>query len=543
MRSVDTAEAALASLLERYPDAQVFAIKGDGAPEPVDIPRSIPLHAHRVVDRSRNLRDEVVAADHSVVARLWGTARARGVAVAPLRLVADPSSPANLFLLDLRRTHGVFFGLLSEGTAVSDEDLVESMRLPAPIPRFAQLSKDAGAIIQWIDPALTQILGWTEDELVGRRILEIIHEDDREEGIANWMELLDDPELRRPVRLRHRHRDGSWVWIEVTNRNRLGDADHNDVLADMVDISEEMRALDALHAREQLLAQLTETVPVGLLHMDVDGTVRFTNSRLHEIIGRTLGPDGIGGFMAASSPDDARALQDALDAAAAGSPSAVEIALATGEAGLRHCTIRLEPLYGESGVVTGLTGCVEDVTTAVRTLDDLKLKALSDPLTGCLNRNAILALLQEFIGGGVAAQEPETQGTAVIFIDLDGFKEVNDQLGHAAGDEILTEVADRLRASVRNRDVVGRWGGDEFVVLCPGATSPATALEVARALTNRAFAVEAGQFQAHGVRASVGVSWSDDRQARASSLLERADAAMYHSKRQGEQVPVLLPDE
>lgn len=506
---LDPEDAALVTLLERHPDALVVAVGGEDTPTIAPMPAAIRLTGHTVADASRQLLDEIVAEDHAVIVRLWGQCRARGIALSSVRRADDPGSRLHVYMVDVRRRHGVIVAIVADGSAPADHEIVEASMLPALAPRFARSGKDAGAVFRWIDTAFTQILGWGAEDIVGRRAVEIIHPDDRAEGIASWMEMLEAPAQPRPVRLRHQHRDGSWVWLEITNHNRLDDPAHGDVLSEMVDITDEMAALDALHAREQLLAQLTETVPVGMFHVDLDGTLLFANRRLHDILGIHLGA-GLDALLLCVAAADRASLRAALDAAAGGAESDVEVRVAGGARGERHCTVSIRPLYGETGTVTGVTGCVEDVTVTVRTLHELRAKASSDGLTGCLNRPAIVTALQELLDG----LRPGG-GTAVLFLDLDRFKPVNDRLGHAAGDELLLRVAQRIRASVRADDVVGRWGGDEFVVLCPGIASGSHALAVADSLARRVFGSHAdGAAQPLEVRASVGVAWTDAAHAR-----------------------------
>jgi PAS domain S-box-containing protein len=285
----DPINASLLTLLDRYPTALVFAVGGSYSPRAIPLPESVPVKDHEVVDGTRDLLDEVLPADRVVVAKMWGQARSQGVAVAPIRLVSDPLHPWNFYLLDLRGTYQAMIGVVTEGTSAPSESIVTATRIPVLPPRIARAAKDAAAVIRWVDPALSQILGWTADELIGRRTIELVHPDDQELGIANWMEMLATAEWKRPVRLRHRHRDGSWVWLEVTNQNRLEDKEHGDILAEMVDVSEEMATIEALHAREQLLGQLTETVPVGLFHVDLDGNLLFANQRFYEMTGIASG--------------------------------------------------------------------------------------------------------------------------------------------------------------------------------------------------------------------------------------------------------------
>ena len=538
----DSIEATLYRLLAAHPDALVTAVAGVTDPERVAMPASLLVENHQRLDGDATaLLEQVVPEDRGVIARLWGQTRVQGAAVAPLRMVADPGQASNLYMLDLRRRHGVIVVVYTPGDDTAADHVLQAVQLPALAPRLAHSRKDAAALVTWVDAAFCQMLGWSAGEVVGRRINELVHPDDREMGIANWMEMLDSPGPARPVRLRHLHQDGSWVWIEVTNNNRLANPDHRDVLSEMVDISEEMGALEALHAREQLLRQLTETVPLGLFHADLGGHLLFSNSRLGELVGASS-ISGTSDLVAVVRPDDRDLLDRAVTSALAGADADVEVCIPSGSDPPRYCMFRLRPLLNDSGAVVGLTGCVSDVTAAVHTRQSLQTQAATDQLTGCLNRAAALAVLQDALDGHSAARP--NSGTAVIFLDLDQFKPVNDRFGHATGDEALARVAERIRASVRSGDVVGRVGGDEFLVVCPGIPNADQALNVAAFLASRAFD-QPIEVDGHrlDIRASLGVAWTVDDGAEATTMVQRADSAMYQAKRDNGSRPVLYRPE
>jgi diguanylate cyclase (GGDEF)-like protein len=161
---------------------------------------------------------------------------------------------------------------------------------------------------------------------------------------------------------------------------------------------------------------------------------------------------------------------------------------------------------------------------AERRLADL---ALRDELTGLPNRRAFDGLL----AGAFARARRHATRLAVLFVDLDGFKAINDRLGHAAGDAVLREVANRLRSTVRASDVAARLGGDEFAVVVEDVRSPADAATVARKLQLAiAQPIDAGG-EAVRCTASVGVALGPEGRADADALLAAADAAMYERKR------------
>ena len=539
--TADPVEAALARLLERHPGAIVAGVEdlGGGHPRLVAPPAKLGLPG-RATTAEAAVINQVVPADRVVVARLWGRARLRGFAVAVVRPAGDPDRPGALHFFDLRRRHGMMVLVFLPGVA-DPEALPGTLLSPARPPRFARATKNEAALFESAGPALAQMLGWSEDELIGKPTLQFIHPEDKEYGIEAWMEMLETPGAGRRVRLRHQHRDGRWVWLEVTNHNRLSDPAHGDILCEMVDVSEEMAAHEALRAREQLLAQLTDAVPVALFHASATGELLFANRRLQDLTGRpscaTLDEQ-----LANVDPADREAVAQAIRSATFGSDADVEFAVRDAGAA-RHCRMRVRALTDEDGSFSGITGCIEDVTETIRTRRELEIKAACDPLTGCLNREAVLLSIQSFLDLDRAHPDAgPRRGTAVIFIDLDGFKAINDRLGHAAGDDLLISLSARMRAAIRAGDLIGRFGGDEFVVVCPDVTGPGEALAIARNLNARAFRdTGAAAPVSNAVLASIGVAWTDLVALPAATLVEAADAAMYESKRSGRAEPVLAP--
>jgi diguanylate cyclase (GGDEF)-like protein len=157
--------------------------------------------------------------------------------------------------------------------------------------------------------------------------------------------------------------------------------------------------------------------------------------------------------------------------------------------------------------------------------------ALHDQLTGLANRQ----LLLQSIDAAIVEAEQTGHPLSLLFLDIDGFKAVNDRLGHAAGDTVLREMAERLRSAVRADDILGRMGGDEFVVICPSADAVAAASIAERLRAYSRQRVEADPLPL-SVSASLGVAtYRPDLDARPSpqELLNRADAAMYESKTGG----------
>ncbi|WP_239164086.1 diguanylate cyclase domain-containing protein [Actinoplanes palleronii] len=355
----------------------------------------------------------------------------------------------------------------------------------------------------------------------------MVHPEDHDRAIAGWMELLNTPPgAARRIRLRHLHRDGHPVWFEITNHNHLTDPDRPGVIAEMLDISDEMAAQEAVRVGEQLMRRLTETLPQAILQIDTERRIVYRNERAARRMGVRAGEVFGGARFDTVAPADRTSVDDAV-VAVLGSGDDIDLEYGHREPGrgARRIRANLRALTDEAGAVTGAIICLADVTEEVRLREELRHRATFDALTGCLNRSATLAELQDAVTGA-----DRTSGTAVIFLDLNGFKQVNDRYGHATGDRLLADVATRLRLAISSAGVVGRLGGDEFVVICRDVPDAGRAERIG---TDLLAALRAGGVEAGGLllrpEASVGVAWSPD--GGTEDLIARADAAMYQAKR------------
>ncbi|MGH2860312.1 MAG: putative bifunctional diguanylate cyclase/phosphodiesterase [Solirubrobacteraceae bacterium] len=230
-------------------------------------------------------------------------------------------------------------------------------------------------------------------------------------------------------------------------------------------------------------------------------------------------------------PDDVLTLRAAIDAQLAGASEHLEI-----ECRMRHADgswlwvlCRGLAIRGSDGIATRMAGSIADVTQRRAAEDRLRHDALHDPLTGLPNRALLIDRLEQVLQRSV---RDATSGCAVMFLDLDRFKLVNDSFSHAVGDQLLIATAARLSEVLRPGDTIARLGGDEFTLLIDGATSSERASCSAQRICDALERPFQLANQRLFVRASIGIALSQPA-GTSSDLLRNADIAMYYAKQRG----------
>jgi diguanylate cyclase (GGDEF)-like protein/PAS domain S-box-containing protein len=187
------------------------------------------------------------------------------------------------------------------------------------------------------------------------------------------------------------------------------------------------------------------------------------------------------------------------------------------------------PIHDRDGQVTGAVIVFHDVSMAREMVLEMSHRAQHDVLTDLPNR----MMLNDRLTQAISLARRNHHQLAVLFLDLDGFKNINDSLGHAIGDKLLQSVAERLSACIRKSDTISRQGGDEFVVLLPEVTRAAdAAISAAKIITELKNGHNVGEHRLH-VTVSIGISTYPDHGENGETLIKNADTAMYHAKQSG----------
>ena len=502
--------------------ATCVAIDSSGA-STIDLPDAVNDLFSNVVPAGAGPLDALHPSSHPTAVSLFEVARRHGEAQAQVQPLADPDTAYSLHLFDLSATHGCFIGVVvptGEASSVTMASFGET-----PTPRRMEVLLSVSGVVTDIDDAFTKALGWTAAEIVGRSALDFIADEDHERSIVYWVEVLSEPGATRRVRQQWRHRDGSFVWMEATETNQLHHAEMSCVVAELVDISDELAAVTALREREELLARLTEALPTGVLQLNHHEETVFSNQRWFDLTGLSTTAT-FADFVALANEVDALRLREA--AALTSSTDAdtdIEVSLPTQNGSHRVCRVLIRALK-EGSDESSLLLSLEDVTESHRTRRRLVEQAERDPLTGLLNRSAIIDRIDVCID---AARDNDTS-LGVLFVDLDDFKAVNDRHGHATGDELLRQVAQTLTGAVRADDLVGRLGGDEFIVALPRLPNPEVASRLAGRLDTELSSIVVAEGE-RLITGSVGIAILDDLMNNADQLVQAADEAMYQAKR------------
>jgi diguanylate cyclase (GGDEF)-like protein/PAS domain S-box-containing protein len=428
-------------------------------------------------------------------------------------------------------------GLVVGGVVVT-RDVTEEHRALEDLERrerdFRALAEEASDVMSrhsldgtylYVSPACRRLFGFEPEELIGHSAYENFHPDDAERTRNLLAEALSRTDTIT-TQFRTLRKDGSWAWVESAVRHTVDPATGRvtDVIAVTRDITSQRLAQQAERRFETAFAD----APIGMALVDVEGRFMKTNRALHEITGYPEDELGRLTFQDITHPDDLKADLAFLEQLVAGEIPGyqMEKRYYTQSGALIWVLLSVSLVRDDDGAPLHFVSQIQDITERKRMEDHLQHLADQDPLTGLMNRRRFEDELQRQVSRCVRYGEQ----AALLLLDLDHFKFVNDTLGHKTGDRLLKAVAGSIRERLRASDVCARVGGDEFAVVLLGADA-AEAQTIAEGICER---IRETVLDADGeeirTTASVGVVTLDGD---VEDVFVAADVAMYDAKALG----------
>lgn len=380
-----------------------------------------------------------------------------------------------------------------------------------------------------------EILGYTHSEIENttNQWEDFIYEDDRTRAWQSIHDVLEGRSLYHEVEYRMLHKDGTIRWIldhaSIVQRDTCGKPLRMSGVH--IDITKLKNLEEQLRKSENFFSSLAQISPVGIYRTDASGNCIFVNQRWCEIAGMGSQQAQRLGWRNAIMVDD----REKVD---------TEWAIAVRERRQFKLEYRFQQpngniiwvygqstiIYDEDGQILGFVGTVTDITERKATEEYISQLAFYDPLTQLPNRR----LLKERLKHGIEVSRRSGNHIAVLMMDLDKFKQVNDTLGHAAGDQLLIQVAERIKTRLREVDTVARLGGDEFVILLGNISHYQHIARIAEAMID-SLSQQFILFEKDKVYigASIGIAIHPQHGDSEEALMDNADAALYYAKEQG----------
>lgn len=406
------------------------------------------------------------------------------------------------------------------------EKAVETMQIGVTVT-------DLEGRIVYTNPADAELHGYSREELLGKDV-RVFAPDDISDAHPLTPGELDELERwsRESVNVR---RDGSTFPCQLMS-DVVRDVEGRPIgiVTTCGDITERKEAERALRESEERFALAIQGATDGLWDWHLERGEIYVSPQWKALLG--YGEDEIGNdpeeWLGRVHPDDRPGLRQDLDAHRRGLTSRLENEhrLLHGDGSYRWVLVRGKAKREESGETVRIAGSMSDITERKVAEKQLTQEALYDPLTGLPNRAFLTDLLDR---AHRRAQRQEEARFAVLFLDLDRFKEVNDALGHAAGDEMLREVSGRLIRSVRPGDVVSRFAGDEFCILLDDLSDARDTTRVAERVQEALRDPVWIDGREVYTSASIGIAVSRGGGPEPATLLRNADNAMYRAKARG----------
>ncbi|HJV80606.1 PAS domain S-box protein [Noviherbaspirillum sp.] len=387
----------------------------------------------------------------------------------------------------------------------------------------------------YVNRKLTQIVGYSQEEMLGRSTDEFAYPVDIVMGEEQRRRLLAGEEDSIQVEKRFRRKDGTTIWVDASvSCVRKTNGDPAYMIAVIEDVSTRKSAEEALQKSKQDLDVALEGANVHLWHLDCNARLVHYLDKLPNALGlaqEDARPE-LEFWLALLHPEDREHILHCLAEVGHAPPGPMdkELRVHCADGSWKWMFVRAQVVgRDDQGMPRRVAGTCLDITARKLAEEKMLLLAQHDALTGLPNR----ALTRELGERVLASARRDGLRSAVLFVDLDRFKPINDSYGHDAGDAVLREVAARLSHCIRAEDVVGRIGGDEFmIVLADVAGARGAAHVAAQCTTVLRQPCLYGELSLQ-ISSSIGISLFPADGKDIDTLIKHADTAMYHAKEMG----------
>ena len=394
-------------------------------------------------------------------------------------------------------------------------------------------------IITYENPAVERYLGLKAEERIGVSIFERIHPDDLKLSIDTFNTLSRDINAPDPhFEIRLRNRNGSWHTFELVGSKMIHENVVEYVILNLRDITERKQAesqreaaLEALRQSEEKYRSILETIQEGYFEVDFAGNFTFFNDSLYRNLGYSKEElMGMNNRQYTDKEHSKKLFQTFNKVYNTGEPTErFDWQIIRKDGTKRYVESSVSLQKDSSGKPAGFRGIVRDVTERKQIEQQLNHIATHDTLTGLPNR----MLFIDRLGVALAQSKRNRHKLAVMMLDLDNFKNVNDTLGHMVGDQLLKEVGYRLSGLLRQNDTVARLGGDEFIVLLSDLERMEDVIRVAEIILKAFKQLFVCGNHKLTSSTSIGIAVYPDDGNDIDSLLKNSDMAMYFVKMHG----------
>jgi diguanylate cyclase (GGDEF)-like protein/PAS domain S-box-containing protein len=382
---------------------------------------------------------------------------------------------------------------------------------------------------QFINRNAAAYAGYTIQEIIGRDADSVIHPDDKNLAKVNSTLMLIGKRIS-PYEFRIVSKNGQIRWIMETVTPICYNGE-NAILGNSMDITERRQMEQALRQNEERYRAILENIEDGYYEIDLQGNFVLFNDACEGIFGyRKAELNGMS-FRQITDPETAVKVYEILNRVCTTGKSEKgaewELVRKDGTKGYMEASISL--IRDAADQPTGFRGIIHDVTARKEAERMIAHMAYHDHLTGLPNRS----LFNDRLNVALAQSQRKDLNFALLILDLDGFKDVNDTFGHSMGDRILQSVGTRLSKLLRKSDTVARMGGDEFLILLQEISSPENAYVTVRKIMKvfqKPFTI--GR-RSRLVTTSIGMAVYPEDGEDAENLMKHADAALYRAKREG----------